>query len=141
MKGNHRFIKHTADIGLEANASELVDLFNQILEGFREIYFDQIPSLKELEQVIKVWEFQGINITEDLVVDFINEVIFSLETENWLVLNVNNIKQNSNKYIIKIIGTKLTKQFKIGLPIKAATYHQLYLRTDPDYFIRLIFDV
>lgn len=142
MENEFEIIKHTSDTGIIAWGNDLKELVNNLVRGFNSIYFDEIPDKQNLD-----WQKKVINIKfddnnlENLFVDFINEIIFYVETQNSVVLSTENLRIEDNIACFQLKTAGINERFQIGLPIKAATYHQLKFKDKPCFYLKIILDV
>ena len=79
--GRSETFEHTADLGLRVFATDLADLFRTAAEGL----FDVIVANRQEVQVVET-ELVSIDAesADDLLLEWLNELIFLSETEHWL---------------------------------------------------------
>ena len=84
--------------------------------------------------------------TEELLVSFLNELNFLLNTKMLLCLNVDSIKISDNKKKFKLTanlkGVKLNNNIELKEEIKSVTYHQMEIIKKKDIYSTLVvFDI
>lgn len=139
MKKYYTFINHTADIGIEVKNNNLIQVFIHTAKGMFDIITD-IDKIS-LEKEVRI-EING-NSYEDLLIDWLNELLFYYETEK-LVFGeflIDELGPNIIKSIV--LGENLKqKKHKIKKHIKAATYHNLKIvKENNSWKVVVIFDV
>jgi SHS2 domain-containing protein len=128
-------IDHTADIGLKITGSSMQDLF---LEAARalviEIGADSASSEKTVMIAANGYDY------EDLLVIFLNELLFEIQTRDFRVSGFDMIRLLKTSIRVTVKGIYGGKPLKNN--IKAATYHNLSIARKPDiYETTIIFDV
>ena len=135
-------LEHTADLGIEATAATLEELFAECLRA-------QTDSLTRLDRVEEK-ESRELKLASpelpDLLVDFLSESIYLYETEG-LVLASASLVVAETEDGWSLSGRVSGERFELsrhGLKtlLKAVTYHQLSVRRDRNGWIaRVIFDI
>jgi SHS2 domain-containing protein len=138
MKKQFEQIDISGDVGLKIWGQELEELFANAAEGMSELITD-ISSVPESESR-EVHVIAESN--EDLLVQWLNELVFLFDTYNFL----------GKRFSINIINKQLEAEITGGtfdpskevsrLLIKAATYHELSLsKTNSHWEATVIFDI
>ena len=143
MTSNFKFIDHTADIALEVSGSNYEELFLAAMEGWKQSVID--PAVEQGEEEIRSVKFEEGSV-EELLVTFLQELNYLLETKKIFPVKVNelNIIKNENTLQLKsdITFRTLTGSDTIKNEIKAVTFHQLDIRKEDDLFKTIIvFDI
>lgn len=101
----YEFIEHTADIGLKAYGKNLSEAFENAAIGM----FDIISDTTEIDKIgeYKI-ELEAESI-EQLLVDWLSELLYIQETEN-VLLSGFNVKLDKNRLRAKVYGEKLNKK-------------------------------
>ncbi len=138
----YRFLDHTADMGVEIEAASFEDL---LAEGLLAL----TDSLTEVEQVGLDMELQVDLVApsrEDLLVDWLNELVYLFETESVLFgLAEIGVEEESGGWRLR--GTLQGERYdpdrhRIKRLIKAVTYHQLRVSSSSrGWQARVIFDI
>jgi len=128
----------SGDVGLKVWGQDLEELFKNAARGMSELITD-VSAVPESEQR-EVHVIAENN--EDLLVQWLNELVFLFDTYNYVCKN----------YSVSIINKQLKAEISGGtfdpttsesrLLIKAATYHDLSLsRTNTHWEATVIFDI
>lgn len=138
----YRFLDHTADIGIEVYGANLEDLFSQAACALIELLTDRNVLNGEAERMIHV---AGTDL-DDLWVNYLREVLYLFQGDNFLVKDVLQEKGSLRTVIIaesqdKGAGPGLDAHFSgeiynprrhvIKTEIKAVTYHKASVRRTP----------
>lgn len=130
MNKKFQFLSHTADIRIQIFGQNQKELFSNALEALNS-YLGSFIETKDFEEK----EFQiTSNSIEILLVDFLNEALFYIQTENKLIFNVN-FKELTN---YKAQGKFFLKKAIINKDVKAITYYDLTLKKDQDNNLSII---
>lgn len=123
MNKPYSFKDHTADLRLKASGKNLKEILQNALFGLVELVKGEYGYIgqKELE---KKFETRSIS-PEALIVDFLNEALFVMQTSKQVVKRVEfeDLKKNFVKgkfYLAKTAG--------FAKDVKAVTYHNLKLK-------------
>ncbi len=125
---------HTADLGLRVFAPDLTDLFRTAAGGL----FDVIVVNR---QDVRIVETEPVRLsadsTEDLFVDWLNELIFRSETRHWLYALFDVAIDPSGCVLEGTIGGEPIDRARHVLDheVKAATRHGLSLRRENDGWV------
>jgi len=118
----HKFLPHTADVQFIVSSKTLEKLFSEAALAMKETICDSEVSGK-INKKIKV---KGHDLM-DLLHNFLEEILFIMDTENLIFSNVKTIKFENEKQIIAEIGFDESKKYEIYLEIKAVTYSEMYV--------------
>jgi len=128
-------IDHTADIGIRITG---VDIKNLFLEAGRAMVAEIGADTTSVEKNIII-DFIGYDY-EDLLVVFLNGLLYEIQTRNFRVsgLNITSLNETNIRAVVK--GTVSSAPLKKN--IKAATYHNLaIIKLVNEYETTIIFDV
>ncbi|MFI5455680.1 MAG: archease [Isosphaerales bacterium] len=120
---------HTADLGLRIFGEDLADLFRTAAEGL----FDVIVANRDQVQVV---ETEPVSLeaesTEDLLVGWLNELIFRCETRHRLYTRFDVVLGDSGRRLDGTIGGEPIDRGRhlLDHEVKAATRHGLSLRPE-----------
>jgi len=135
----YKVIDHTADLGIEINASTQQELFQQAALAFCDLICDFQTIQAKAVRTIKI---QKRNI-EELLQAFLSELLYNFEVEHELYSKIK-IEDFSNNGLSAIVyGEKLDlERHEIKTGIKAVTFHQLKIeKIENKWHARIIFDV
>ena len=119
-----QLLEHTADVGIEAWATSLEGLFEEMAKGLKTIVVGESPA----GQLV----FRAIELTAEdigqLLVMWLNEIIYLFDTVN-LVPAMFEIDRIEGAHLRATICGEMFDPLKhrIKTQAKAATYHQLLL--------------
>jgi SHS2 domain-containing protein len=120
---------HTADLGLRINGHDLPDLFRTAAAGL----FDVIVANRD---AIEIAETEPVALeaesTEDLLVDWLNELIFRCETRHRLYGRFDIVLDDAGRRLDATIGGEPIDRGRhlLDHEVKAATRHGLSLRPE-----------
>ena len=140
MSGGFRELENiTADLGIEAWGSSLEDTFVSAVHGLASILSDLPGGDQPLTRKIRI-EAESL---PSLLVQFLNEIIYLEETEDFLPGKVTHLKIKNNDLDATLTGAIFDpKIHTLNAHIKAATYHELEIVEEEDKVrVRVIFDV
>lgn len=148
---NYRILEHKSDLAIWAKGKNLVDLFTNLAYGMYQamigkrienckLQISNCTRLVDGEPRRKLQNFSVEGETkEDLLVNFLNELIFFTD-KNKLAIGALKIEKISSRALsAKISATPL---FRPKLEIKAATYHDLKIKKVDNHFeTTVLFDI
>ncbi|TNF46975.1 archease [bacterium] len=140
MAGGFRELEGiTADVGIEAWGATVEEAFIHTGDGLASLISDRDTLSHELTKEIEV----SADDLPGLLVNFLNEIIFLVETEGFLPLKNFSLRIKDSTLVVSITGCTYhpgTHFRNIG--VKAATYHGLVIHEASDgVTIKVIFDV
>jgi SHS2 domain-containing protein len=139
--GRFETYDHTADLGLRVFAPDLDDLFRTAAAGL----FDVIVANREDVRIVETEPVRlSASSTDDLLVDWLNELIFRCETQHRLYAQFDvAIDETGCLLEGKIGGEPIDRQRHIlDHEVKAATRHGLSLRRkDDEWVAEVIVDI
>jgi len=132
----YKFLEHTADIKFRAFGRNLDILFENIALAISEI----LSRGEKVEQSLK----KEINIKsedyESLLYDFIDELVYFLDTEQFLVSKAK-VKIKGNELRATLYGDDALR-YKGLENIKAATYSEMYIKNKDKFWeAQIVVDV
>lgn len=135
---SHRFVEHTADILLHAEADNLPDLFAEAAIGLFNIISD-VRSVGTSRSFDLRTEADTI---EDLLHDWLSELLFLHETED-VLLSRFRVKLKDNALEARAAGEVINPQkHSLKTQVKAVTYHMLSVREENGLWsAEVLFDV
>lgn len=121
----YKFLDHTADIGVEVQASNFENAFKEAIFALLEIIFGK--SFKDFDcnagyEIMEISSFDR----ESLLVDTLNEVLYLIDTKKIIPLKPEIFELSNN--IVKLKYKPFSfdlESFPIHLYVKAVTFHQL----------------
>ncbi len=133
----YEIFEHTADIGIIAHGETLEKAFENAAKGMFSIIADKKIEGKEK----KIIEVAREGDYEQLVVDFLSELLYIHDVENY-VFGEFNVKID-DMLTAEAWGEKYNREkHGYGIEIKAVTYHLLDIKKDEKGFhITVLFDI
>jgi SHS2 domain-containing protein len=136
----YKFLDHTADIMFESYGISL----NKLFENSALATEDTMVNLKQIKTKIK----REVNLEnksiENLLFDFLGELIYFKDAELLLFSKFKVIIKKGKIYKLKAIleGEKLTKKHEQKVDVKAVTYHKFEIKKIKNkYAARVILDI
>ena len=135
----YEIVEHTADVGLKAFGKTLAEAFENVAKGMFDIITDnsEVESVGQYDIVLEAPDL------EQLLVDWLSELLF-LNTSKNLVFGFFKIELDDKKNHLRahVFGDKFTTtKYKIGVEIKAVTYHMLKVKNKKPYEVQVLFDI
>ena len=121
-----KFLEHTADVKFQAYGKTLEEAFkNSALAMFNIMYDGKVAG--KIKKKIKV---RGKD-KESLLYNFLEELLFLLDSENFFSGKIKKIKINKekNKYKLEAeLEGDEAKNYEISLDVKAVTYNSMFVK-------------
>ena len=130
------YFEHTADILFKAYGKDVNEVFkNAALAMFQVMVEEKINA-----KIKKKFKVEGKDY-ESLLYNFLEEFLFLLDAEDFLLSNISRIKMRDNKLEADITGDKAS-DYKFTNDVKAVTYNQMFVRKQGNKFIiQVVLDV
>jgi SHS2 domain-containing protein len=137
---SYETIDHTADLGYICRAATLAGLFENCGVSFAEMVFG--PGGGGESAVTKSIDVKA-GATDELLVHFLNDLLFLWESEPFVPVEVTVSEISANHVCATVAGEKYDPaKHDVATEVKAATYHQLRVdETDDGWMAHVIFDV
>ena len=135
----YELIEHTADVAIKAYGKNLSESFENSAKGM----FDIITHNSEIESTGQYTIELDAPDLEQLLVDWLSELLFLNASQN-LVFGFFkvNLDEKNKKLSANIFGEKYNiSKHKMGVEIKAVTYHMLEVRNKSPYHVQVLFDI
>ncbi|MBN2599224.1 MAG: archease [Candidatus Thermoplasmatota archaeon] len=134
---SYELIEHTADVGLKAYGKTLAEAFKHAAKGM----FDIITDESIIEPVGQYDISLEAPDLEQLLVDWLSQLLFLNGAQN-LVFGKFEVTVAGNRLSAHVFGEKYdTKKHKMGIEIKAVTYHMLQVSEKDPIFVQVLFDI
>ncbi len=134
----YHFIEHTADMKFQAYGKSLEEAFENSALALREV----ITKDKIKPVIKKIIRIRGKD-KESLLYNFLEEFLFLLDSKNFILSKVDEIKINLKKFELtaKVYGDSI-KKYKAITDIKAITYNDMFVKKDKGKFVcQVVVDV
>ena len=130
---------HTADVGIIAFGADLPEAFSNAAYAM----FDLITDVDKIEETESLDIQVSANDIEELLVEWLNELLFRYETEGFLCKQV--VTREMNDTMLSAIARGETldrRRHEIKMEIKSVTYHMLKVeQIDGIWRLRVVFDI
>jgi SHS2 domain-containing protein len=133
----YELIEHTADVGVKAYGKTVAEAFEHAAEAM----FDIITDTSTIQSVGQYdIELEAPDL-EQLLVDWLSKLLFLNDAED-LVFGRFEVSITGNRLSAHVFGEKYnTKKHKMGVEIKAVTYHIVKVNEKDPIFAQVLFDI
>ena len=134
------YIEHTADAGILVRGDSLQSLFTNAAQGL----FEMIAVVETVDEIETIDVNVKSESVEMLLVTWLDELVFRHETEELFFKRVEISSISETELSAKVYGESTNyDKHVVYTEIKAVTYHQLYVRQEPDgnWEAQVIFDL
>jgi SHS2 domain-containing protein len=133
----YELIEHTADVGVKAYGKTVAEAFEHAAKGMFDIITDE-SSIDPVGQYDIQLEAPD---REQLLVDWLSKLLFLNGAEN-LVFGRFQVTLVGNRLSASVFGEKYdTKKHRMGVEIKAVTYHIVQVHEEEPIFVQVLFDI
>lgn len=134
----HRYLEHTADIGVEAWGPDLPAAFAEAATALFELMVDPASVAERVERRFSV----GGTDLEDLLVAWLNELIADVDTDGMLYCRFEIDTLEASGLEARGWGEPIDPaRHRLRQAVKAATYHALLVEPGPPARVRVILDL
>lgn len=124
MSQEFEILGHTADLRLKVRGKDLPELLANGLRGLMAVISgeERLEQAEKRSAIIELWASNP----ESLLVDFLNEALFFVQSEKQLIAGVNfyEFKQEAGNFSLRA-EFLIARSGKIVKEVKAVTYHDL----------------
>jgi SHS2 domain-containing protein len=117
-----KFLEHTADMKFQAFGKNENELFENSVLALKEVICGKIKVKKKIKKEIEV---KGKD-WESLLYNFLEEVIFLLDTENFLISKVKIRERIGFRIKATLYGDRVS-DYKFTNNVKAVTYNEMFV--------------
>lgn len=118
----HKFLKHTADIKFLAFGKTIEKAFENSALALKESICGKRKIRNKKKIKIKI---SGKDL-ESLLYKFLEEIIYLLEAENFLISKIGKLKIKKNKLNGEIFGD-IASDYNLTNKVKAVTYNDMFV--------------
>lgn len=136
---SYEIIDHTADILVKAYGKTLAETFEHAAQAM----FDIITDNSDIESVGEYTIELDAPTLDQLLVDWLSELLFLHGAHNTVFgfFHVS-LDRKTCKLSAKVFGEQYDiAKHRIGVEIKAVTYHLLEVRKKSPYHVQVLFDI
>jgi len=132
----YKFLEHTADIKFQAFGKSLGEAFkNSALAMISAMTDNKIKARIKKKIAINGKDY------ENLLYNFLEELLFLLDSENFIFSSLKNMKIEKNKLEAEVLGDK-AGNYNFHLDVKAVTYNEMFVRQDGKKWVcQVVLDV
>ena len=117
-----KFLEHTADVKFQAFGKNSEEVFENSALALKESISGKIKIKEDKNKLIKA---KGKDF-ESLLYNFLEEIIYLLDAENFLISKIKEIKIKDFKLSAKISGDKASN-YNFTNEVKAVTYNDMFV--------------
>jgi SHS2 domain-containing protein len=134
---HYELIEHTADVGVKAYGKTVAEAFEHAAEAM----FDIITDTSTIQAVGQYdIELEAPDL-EQLLVDWLSKLLFLNDAED-LVFGKFEVTITGTRLSARVLGEKYnTKKHRMGVEIKAVTYHMIKVNEKDPIFVQVLFDI
>jgi len=133
----HRFLEHTADVKFRAEGSTIEEMYSSAADALNETIRGDIRILEQKEVSFDV---EGKD-REGLLYNFLEEFLFLLDAEDFLVARIKSVSISDNKLECVVVGDS-ADNYKFTNDVKAITYNEMKIWEEKGKFIcQVVLDV
>ena len=137
----YKFFHHTADAKFQAFGQSLEETFAHAALALSSLMWDWKKIAKNIEIPVEV---EG-NDLEQLLVNFLEEILYLLDTRNFLLSSIDKIliKKETEGWKIQALfeGDVNTTEYEIFGDVKAVTYNEMIVKKRAPFMVQVVADV
>ena len=139
MKDKFEIIDHTADVGIAAYGSDMAEAYANAARGM----FSLMVDLDSVGDTLRRGVAVRADNREDLLVAWLNELIYLHEVENVLFSRFEVSELDDRKLVAICFGERIDKErHKMKVGVKAATYHKVRIEEGKGgWRVQVLFDI
>ncbi len=132
-----KFLEHTADIKFQAFGKSAEEAFENSASALKESICGKIRIKEGKEKKI---EIEGRDF-ESMLYMFLEEILYLLDAEDFLIEKVKEIKINGFKLKAVLTGDKASN-YKFTNNVKAVTYNEMFVKHEKGkWIVQIVIDV
>jgi len=135
----YKFLSHTADVKFQAEGKTIEQAFSQAAGALKESICRDIKVKEKQKKEISV---KG-NDLEGLLYNFLEEFLFLLDAEDFLLAKIKDIKIDKQNFKLNatIVGDKASN-YKFTNHVKAITYNEMFVKKQKNkWIVQVVVDV
>jgi SHS2 domain-containing protein len=134
---SYELIEHTADVGVKAYGKSVAEAFEHAAKAM----FDIITDKSKIESVGQYDIELDSTDLELLLVDWLSKLLFLNGAKN-LVFSKFEVRIDGMHLVAHVYGEQYdVKKHKMGVEIKAVTYHMLQVHEEKPVYVQVLFDI
>ncbi len=140
MMEKYKFFPHTADAKFQAFGQTLEEAFAHAAFAVASIMWDWQKISKNIAISITV---EGKSL-EQLLVNFLEEILYLLDTRNFLLGFVNSVllQKKADHWILRasFAGDEYNSGYEIFGDVKAITYNEMVINKQAPFWVQVVVD-
>ena len=134
-----KFLEHTADVKFQASGKSIEEAFIESARALNETIYGKIKIKRELKKEIKS---QGTDM-EALLYNFLEEFLYLLDAECFLVAKIEEIEINDKNFTLKaVLSGDDSRNYEFSNHVKAITYNEMFVKKQGNKFVcQVVLDV
>jgi SHS2 domain-containing protein len=139
MSGSFSVLSHTADTGIDVHADTYEELLEWAAGGMFSLMYD-IGSLAEQRSVVVAAQAAS---RDELLVDVLSDLLYLSYSQDLIPCRFQTREASATDARLLVGVADLDPDLLHGSPIKAVTYHDLFVarQEDDSWRARIVFDV
>ncbi len=138
MEKEFEIVNHTADVGIIAYGTDIKQAFANAARAL----FSLITELDDVEEVLHRDIELAATDEENLLVEWLNELIYLFDAENIIFKRFDIVELNNTRLKARSYGEKVSSsKHKLKTGVKAATYHMLKVDKGDGCRVQVLFDI
>ena len=137
----YEYLDHTADLKIRAYGNTLEEAFINTAIGAFNFLTDTSKVKKKIEKKINI----TANRIESLLYDFLEELLFMLDTEGFILAEIKDMKIREGEGVFSLECVALGdnyKKYDVKGNIKSVTYSEMSIKRDKgEYVIEVVLDI
>jgi SHS2 domain-containing protein len=142
MEKKFRFLDHTADAKFQAFGHTLEEAFANAALATASLMWDVEAVAKNIEHRVR---FEGRDL-EQLLLHFLEEIIYAFETRSFLLAFVDEVKieaRAGDGFCLEavFVGDSEPSKYKLHGQVKAITYNEMKIEQNDPIVIQVVVDI
>lgn len=128
--GKYKFLPHTADAKFIAYGKTIEEMFTNAAVATFEILTDTniVKPVNKYEITLSAKNIEA------LLFDFIDEILFLLDTEGMILSKIEDLKIEHNSKLTCVVYGDYHKNYDVSCNVKAVTYNDMYVKKSSEGF-------
>jgi len=132
----YKFLPHTADVKFRARGKTIELMFSEAAMALKQAIAEGIKVQSRIKKNISVEGKDNLS----LLYNFLEEFLFLLDAENFLLGNIESIKIKDGKLTARISGDSASN-YKFTNDVKAVTYNDMFVKKNKEWVCQVVLDV
>ncbi len=132
----YKFLPHTADVKFRARGKTIELMFSEAAMALKQAIAEGIKVQSRIRKNISVEGKDNLS----LLYNFLEEFLFLLDAENFLLGNIESIKIKDGKLTARISGDSASN-YKFTNDVKAVTYNDMFVKKNKEWVCQVVLDV